>query len=109
MADNNTGQKVWDFDVETSPHWIETVTSWKWRKIGEDQYKISGDCPRCGDYMYEIVGYQIEGYVYEREKLRQTVWVQCNCSAKHPGAPEGSNQGCGQGAEIPFAGNIRES
>jgi hypothetical protein len=104
MADNKPNQEEKPFDEETSSQWIDTVTAWKWRTIGEKKYKISGNCPRCGHHMQEIVGYQIG--VFKLAGPRKTVWVQCNCSVKHPGAPDGPNEGCGQGAEIPLANNI---
>lgn len=101
MADD----KTLPYDRETSDDWLAQVDQWPWIKLGEDKWKKSGQCPRCGHYMERVVWAEVvfaetlndlEGLGAERSvrHVDDRVHVECNCASSHSERPEGES-GCG--------------
>lgn len=93
------------YDPGTPEDWLEKVDAWPWNKIGEDKWKKSGPCPRCGHHMARVVSSEVvfprtleaeggSGFGGPIRVLADRVFIECNCASPHKDRPE-DESGCG--------------
>jgi hypothetical protein len=93
------------YDRLTPDWWLRAVSEWDWQQLEADKWRLSGPCPRCGHEMYRVVAPDVvvfstgEG-LGSRYGLPDVAFVECNCTEKHDGRPDGEI-GCGPSGQFP--------